>query len=176
MDVVLSFQPEHQMEESIQCLNDDGMMIAVEPSTNIDKVYQSSAFLLKTVILEKMVKRPSIRRNLVEMINADLQRGVIIPLPLKIFHSNEIETAFHFMSTEKQNEKIVVAMPNQSEISMLRVKPRFVADPKSVYIVVGGVGGLGLELVNWMIMRGAKILILCSRRGLSSAYQQYRVR
>lgn len=175
MDVVLSFQPEDQMEESIQCLKDDGMMIAVEPF-NTDKVYQSSVFLLKTIYLEKMVMKPSIRKHLVEMINADLQLGVIIPLPLKIFHSNEIESALHFTSTGKQNRKIVIAMPNQNEISKIRVKPRFVANPKSVYVVAGGLGGLGLEMVNWMIMRGAKILILCSRRGLSSAYQRYRVR
>lgn len=163
------------MEESIECLNEDGMLIAVEPF-NKDTVYQPSAFIFKTIFLEKLIENPSIRKYLVEMINADLQRGVIIPLPLKTFHANEIESAPLFMSIAKQNEKIVIKMPNQSEISKLRVKLRFVADSKSVYIIVGGLGGLGLELVNWMILRGAKILIICTRRGLSSAYQQYRVR
>lgn len=163
------------MEESIECLNEDGMMIAIEPS-NLDTVYQPSAFIFKTIFLQKLIKNPSIRKQLVEMINADLQRGVIIPLPLKTFHSNDFESALRFMSTGEQNEKIVITMPNQSEISKLVVKLRFVADSKSVYIIAGGLGGLGLELVNWMILRGAKILILCSRRGLSSAYQQYRVR
>lgn len=163
------------MEESIECLNEDGMMIAVEP-VNIDTVYKSSAFIFKTIVLEILIERPSIRRHLVEMINADLKRGVIIPLPLKIFRSNELEYAFRFMSTGEQNERIVIAMPNQNEMSKLSVKPRFVADSKSVYIIAGGLGGMGLELVNWMILRGAKTLILCSRRGVSSAYQQYRVR
>lgn len=175
MDIVLSFQPVDQMEECIECLNEDGMMIAVEP-VNADTVYKSSAFIFKTIVLEILIERPSIRRHLVEMINADLKRGVIIPLPLKIFRSNELEYAFRFMSTGEQNERIVIAMPNQNEMSKLSVKPRFVADSKSVYIIVGGLGDMGLELVNWMILRGAKTLILCSRRGVSSAYQQYRVR
>lgn len=156
------------------------MMIAVEP-LDIDKVLQSSVSLFKagvvfkTIFLEKLAKSPNIRKHLVDMINTDLQRGVIKPLPLKIFHSDELESALRFMSTEKYNEKIVIAMPNQSEMSNLRVKQKFVTDSKSVYIITGGLGGLGLELANWMIMRGAKTIILSSRQGLSSAYQRYRV-
>lgn len=181
VDVVLSFRPEDQMEEGIQYLNEDGMIIAVEPF-DIDKAHQSSPvpfktwFVFKTINLDKLMKSPSIRKHLVGMINADLQRGVIEPLPLKTFLSDQIESAVRFMSTEKHNDKILVAMPNQNEISNMRVKPKFVANSKSVYIIVGGLGGLGLELANFIIMRGAKILILSSRRGPSSAYQHYRVR
>lgn len=136
----MSFQPENQTEYSVQYLNENGMMIAVEP-LDIDKVLQSSVSLFKagvvfkTIFLEKLAKSPNIRKHLVDMINTDLQRGVIKPLPLKIFHSDELESALRFMSTEKYNEKIVIAMPNQSEMSNLRVKQKFVTDSKSVYII-----------------------------------------
>ena len=50
----------------------------------------------------------------------------------------------------------------------------------TTYIVVyvffaGGLGGLGIELSDWLIKRGAKQLILTSRRGITNAYQLMRI-
>ncbi|CAG2105234.1 unnamed protein product [Medioppia subpectinata] len=44
--------------------------------------------------------------------------------------------------------------------------------PSKVYIITGGLGGFGLELSYWMVLRGAKKLVLTSRTGVRSAYQQ----
>jgi len=38
-------------------------------------------------------------------------------------------------------------------------------DANKVYILVGGLGGLGLEVAYWMVTRGAKKLVLVSRSG-----------
>lgn len=35
----------------------------------------------------------------------------------------------------------------------------------------GGLGGIGLELAEWLVKRGAKYLILSSRRGITNSYQ-----
>ena len=40
------------------------------------------------------------------------------------------------------------------------------------YIIVGGLGGFGLELAYWTVLRGAKRLILTSRTGIKNAYQK----
>lgn len=53
---------------------------------------------------------------------------------------------------------------------------RYSCDPKKTYILIGGLGGFGLELADWLIVRGAKKLVLSSRRGFSSGYQRKRVR
>ncbi|XP_039315167.1 fatty acid synthase-like [Solenopsis invicta] len=39
------------------------------------------------------------------------------------------------------------------------------------YILVGGLGGFGLELADWMISRGAKFIVLVSRSGIRTGYQ-----
>lgn len=41
---------------------------------------------------------------------------------------------------------------------------------------VGGLGGFGLELANWMVFRGAKKIILTSRSGIKTGYQSLCVR
>ena len=43
--------------------------------------------------------------------------------------------------------------------------PREIFDNKKYYLISGGLGGLGIELVNWMHKYGAKNFILLSRSG-----------
>lgn len=40
---------------------------------------------------------------------------------------------------------------------------RTLCDPSKSYIITGGLGGFGLELAQWLVERGAKILVLSSR-------------
>jgi fatty acid synthase, animal type len=44
--------------------------------------------------------------------------------------------------------------------------------PNKVYIITGGLGGFGLELAEWLVERGARHLILCSRIGIRTGYQR----
>lgn len=37
-------------------------------------------------------------------------------------------------------------------------------------------GGFGLELVDWLILRGARNVILNSRTGIKNGYQSYRIK
>lgn len=42
-------------------------------------------------------------------------------------------------------------------------------NPQGTYLITGGTGGMGLEIATWMTMRGARNILLVSRRGLQSA-------
>lgn len=44
------------------------------------------------------------------------------------------------------------------------------------YIIIGGLGGFGLELVDWLVLRGARNVILTSRTGIKNGYQQLRIK
>ena len=46
-------------------------------------------------------------------------------------------------------------------------------DPKKVYIITGGLGGMGLELVHWMLTLGARNFVLTSRSGVKTEYQKF---
>ena len=45
-----------------------------------------------------------------------------------------------------------------------------------MYVVTGGLGGFGLELADWLIMRGGRKILLTSRRGITNGYQSSRLR
>jgi len=44
------------------------------------------------------------------------------------------------------------------------------------YIILGGLGGFGLELTDWLIFRGARNVVLISRSGIKNGYQRMKVR
>nr|CAI5852763.1 unnamed protein product [Callosobruchus analis] len=44
------------------------------------------------------------------------------------------------------------------------------------YIILGGLGGFGLELADWMVIRGCRKLVLTSRKGVTTGYQAYRMK
>lgn len=48
---------------------------------------------------------------------------------------------------------------------------RVYCDKTKSYVIIGGLGGFGLELSNWLIERGCKKLVLSSRNGLKKGYQ-----
>ncbi|EGI71162.1 Fatty acid synthase, partial [Acromyrmex echinatior] len=44
------------------------------------------------------------------------------------------------------------------------------------YIILGGLGGFGLELTDWLIIRGARNIVLISRNGIKNGYQRMKIR
>lgn len=106
---------------------------------------------------------------------ADINAGIIKPLNATIFDANEIESAFRFMASGKHIGKVLLKVrstENAVESVPLKVSPRIAFDPAESFLIVGGLGGFGLELADWMVSRGCKKLILNSRRGITSTYQQ----
>lgn len=45
--------------------------------------------------------------------------------------------------------------------------------PHKWYIILGGLGGVGLQLALWMISRGARKIVLASRSGIKDDYQRF---
>ena len=54
-------------------------------------------------------------------------------------------------------------------------EPKLCSLDKS-YILVGGLGGFGLELAEWLVKEGAIKLVLTSRSGIRTGYQERKLR
>uniref|UniRef100_A0A6P7GEP3 Fatty acid synthase-like n=1 Tax=Diabrotica virgifera virgifera TaxID=50390 RepID=A0A6P7GEP3_DIAVI len=100
--------------------------------------------------------------------------GVVKPLPLKIFELEEMESAFRYLASGKNEGKVVVNMRKDGSSKPISVPaiPQIFFYPEKVYIIVGGLGGMGLELAHWLFSRGARIIILNGRRNIWSKYQK----
>jgi len=69
-------------------------------------------------------------------------------------------------------------MRNEDDLSTLTLSaiPRTTFHPHKSHVIVGGLGGFGLELAQWLVERGARYLVLTSRVGVRTGYQDLRIR
>lgn len=88
-----------------------------------------------------------------------------------------MEEAFRFLSAGKHRGKVLIEIRKEEE-QILTSLPRTISaipklyfDPSKSYLITGGLGGVGLELANWMIKKGASKILLNSRGGITNSYQ-----
>ncbi|EZA55641.1 Fatty acid synthase [Ooceraea biroi] len=53
--------------------------------------------------------------------------------------------------------------------------PRYYCPVKKTYVILSGLGGFGLELADWLVIRGARNLVLISRSGIKNGYQHRKI-
>lgn len=113
------------------------------------------------------------------MIQTDIENGIIKPLRSTVFQAQNIEDAFRHLGSGKHIGKVLLQIrENESDLATLpiSVEPRVYCSSKLSYIILGGLGGVGLELADWLVTRGCRKLVLCSRRGITTPYQAYRIK
>lgn len=55
-------------------------------------------------------------------------------------------------------------------------EPSYTCFPNKSYIIIGGLGGFGLELIDWLVLRNAQNIVITSRNGLKNGYQKMRIK
>lgn len=96
-----------------------------------------------------------------------------------VFEASEVEQAFRFMASGKHIGKVLLKIrENATDVKSLPigVVPRIYCDQNETFVLVGGLGGFGLELADWLILRGCRKLVLSSSRGVTNAYQASRIK
>lgn len=117
-------------------------------------------------------------REVTAMVAEGIRSGVVQPLPATVFGHAEVEAAFRYMAQGKHIGKVLIRMkeePERRTETAIHARPRFWCDPGKSYLVTGGLGGVGFELAEWLVRRGARHLTLSARSELKNAYQRYHV-
>jgi len=107
---------------------------------------------------EVAAQRPEFVRQMLLDLLQDFERGVLTPLPQRLYPLSRAEDAFRFMGQGQHVGKIVITQHRAP-------KPR--ADAS--YLVTGGLGGLGLACAEWLAREGARHLLLLGRRAPDDA-------
>ena len=96
--------------------------------------------------------------------------------PVNVYPISEIQRAFRTMQAGKHLGKIVIK-PNEGDlVKVLPQKQAVKLQPDVSYLLVGGLGGIGRSLAQWLVSHGAKNLILLSRTAASQSNSQAFVR
>lgn len=93
------------------------------------------------------------------------------PETITEFSYAEAEKGFRLLQMGKHTGKVVLVPKNEDVVSIIPSKYRNAKlfHPNKIYLLVGGLGGLGRTLAEWMVRKGARNLHFLSRSGADRA-------
>lgn len=115
-----------------------------------------------------MAVKPQLTSRLFGEMMELFERGVFSPLPFRVFPRERIVEAFRHMQQSRHIGKIIVAGHAEQEATPDAKAGTLALDPEAAYLVTGGLGGFGLSTALWLADKGARHLVLASRRGAAT--------
>lgn len=189
VDCVLNSLAAHQLQASVRCLAIGGRFLEIgKVDLSNNSPLGMSIFLKNTtfhgILLDALFDSDSPQKKQVfNLVTEGIKSGAVKPLPNTVYNENQVEQAFRYMASGKHIGKVLLKIREEESrttqhpaVKTVSAIPRTYMDPEKTYILVGGLGGFGLELANWLITRGAKNIVLTSRSGIKTGYQSLCIR
>ncbi|KAK8766989.1 hypothetical protein V5799_006228 [Amblyomma americanum] len=189
VNLVLNFQSEEKLRESVRCLAKHGRFIQISECGRSSDYPTGTSTFLNSVTFHgislqtlhdgdplSMEEKSRVR----ELVREGIASGAVRPLDTCQYRWDQAEEAFRFMATGKHTRKIVLEIRKEESPRKkclpspvtFKVAARAHFYSHKCYVIVGGLGGMGLELADWMVGRGCRKLLLTSRSGVRSGYQR----
>ncbi|XP_053209039.1 fatty acid synthase-like isoform X2 [Panonychus citri] len=184
VDLVLNSLTEDKLQSGLRCLSDGGRFLElgkydIVQNHNFDSSSMrnncSFQVICLSYVITKICENSWEGRQLAEQFQKFFTQGIetgeIRPIASHIFGSNQVEDAFRLMAKSRHMGKVLIQI--RDEISSRPLEPLETVCqthfyPHKCYIIVGGLGGMGLELAYWMVSRGVQNLVITSRSGFKS--------
>nr|CAI5827466.1 unnamed protein product [Callosobruchus analis] len=189
VDVVLNSLAAHQLQASVRCLAIGGRFCEIgKVDLSNNSPLGMSIFLKNTtfhgILLDALFDSDTPEKKLVmKLVSEGIASGAVRPLPKTVFNEHQVEQAFRYMASGKHIGKVLLKIRDEESrkaqkpvVKTVNAIPKTYMDPDKSYVLVGGLGGFGLELANWLTVRGAKKLVLTSRSGIKTGYQSLCIR
>ncbi|EDW29179.1 GL18552 [Drosophila persimilis] len=189
VELVLNSLSEEKLQASIRCLALNGRFLEIGKFDLSNNTPMGMSVFLKNtsfhgILLDSVMEgEDEMQRLVARLVTEGIKSGAVLPLNTTMFADKEIEKAFRFMASGKHIGKVVIQVRHEEEqksalpkLRQINAIARSYMHPEKSYILVGGLGGFGLELANWLVSRGARFLVLSSRSGVKTGYQALMIR
>ncbi|GAB0098099.1 Fatty acid synthase [Sergentomyia squamirostris] len=184
VDLVLNCLHEEILLASARCLGLNGRFLEIGKfDLDQNNSLGMSVFLKNTsfhgILLDSVINSDDETIDaVVKLVNDGIRTGAVRPLPTTVFGDQQVEQAFRFLATGKHIGKVVIKVRDEEEQKialptpkLMLAIPRIYLHREKTYIIVGGLGGFGLEIIDWFVSRGARNIVATSRSGIKTGYQ-----
>ena len=182
VDVVLNSLAGEAMEKSLNCLAPFGRFLELgkldyyaNTMVGLRPMKENIAYF--GIDVDQLIKaQPELSSRLFGEMLEGFYAGHYHAIPFRSFDGDEVIDAFRHMQKSGHIGKIVVRpQAAQTVPSHAAAYARFAASSDGVHIIVGGLGGLGLEVAEWLVDRGASAIALVGRRAAPAAEAAARI-
>ncbi|MBH0236606.1 type I polyketide synthase [Methylobrevis albus] len=171
VDVVLNSLSGEAMERSIDVLKPFGRFVELGKrdfyaNTRIGlRPFRQNLSYFGVDADQLLTRRPALGRRLFAELVARFEEKAFSALPYRIYPAERISDAFRLMQQSGHIGKVLVRPPVVTGTANGR-RTEIRAD--ATYLLVGGLGGFGVETARLLVERGARHLVLASRSGTVS--------
>ncbi|CAN5605593.1 type I polyketide synthase [soil metagenome] len=170
VDVVLNSLPGEAMRRGLKMLAPGGRFIelgtsdlSADSALELAALAKSASFSVVDVELN-MRLRPQRYLNLLQEILRHIADGELPLLPGAEFPLGNAIDAFRLMESGTHHGRIVISIPAAGRIGAVAAPPPLpLVRRDGGYVVVGGMGGLGLVFAQWLVGHGAGMVVLNGR-------------
>lgn len=93
-------------------------------------------------------------------------KAIHLPMPLHIYPVSQVESSFRYLQSGKNTRRIVISIQDLDVVPECMIeRSDWSFDKDAIYLITGGLGGLGRAMAVWMDGKGARHLVLLSRNG-----------
>jgi len=116
-----------------------------------------------------MTLRPDLAHRILTGIGDDLENDRLRPLPYRVFEASRAADALETIRRGGHIGKLVVELTDPAPIENQPGEDLVerVVRTGAACLIVGGFGGIGLELGRWLVERGVETVVLAGRSGAS---------
>ncbi|KAF5284901.1 hypothetical protein FQA39_LY16856 [Lamprigera yunnana] len=179
VDLILNSLAEEKLQASLRCLAPHGKFIEIgkfdlQNNSNLQKDVITHGRSFHAVMLDMFFNIiPSRMAICMKLLQRGIASGYVKPLPRRVFEKDDIQQAFRHMAAGKHIGKVLIKIRDENKL--FYGLPRFYCNETYTSIIVGGLGGFGIELADWLVLRGCKKLMLVSRSGVKNGYQAFKI-
>ena len=159
VDVVLNSLKGDWVDASFRALAQGGRFVELGKieiwSKETAQERRPDASYLPFDLLEVAAADPQLVRGLLIRLLQKLERGELHPIPTHSFPIERTVEAFRLMAQAKHVGKVVITQPLRPEPLTIR--------GEATYLVTGALGGIGLQLLEWLAAKGATSILAVSR-------------
>lgn len=161
VDVVLNSLKGDWVDASFEALAEGGRFVELGKieiwSRSQAAQRRPDATYLPFDLLEVAAADPQLIRGLLEQLLADLEAGRYQLLPIQQFPLSQTVEAFRLMAQARHIGKVVLTNPDAIAAASSGICS------EATYLITGALGGLGLQLSQWLADQGATSLLLVAR-------------
>ena len=168
VDVVLNRLGGQFIDKSIDVMNSFARFIELSIDSKPFKNTLKNSISYHNISLSDLIfVRPKLCKDILFKVTELLSIGKLLPLPARELSVNEIKHAAELYNKADNDLKTLIDF-NMEDISVIQGVDEVIVNESSSYLVTGGLGGLGLEIMHWLSRSGARSIVLTGRSNPSS--------